>query len=127
MKGDEWTAADMLRHIRFERGELRFYTDYVRGRMMKTEVIVRANGTVTLTTTNRGEAAKRWVEKLQRKPDFADEASSAGWCAWSARRDRCRSWRRARRADNVETPTTRSCVARVESFDGAPSEREAAR
>jgi len=71
VKGDEWTAADMLRHLRFERGELRFYADYVRGRMMKTEVVVRANGTVRLVTTNRGVAAKRWIERLQGKPDLA--------------------------------------------------------
>lgn len=70
-KGDEWTAADMLRHLRFERGALRFYADYVRGRMMKTEIVVRANGTVKLVTTNRGAAAKRWIERLQGKPDPA--------------------------------------------------------
>lgn len=64
---DEWTAADMLRHLRFERGELAFYADYVRGRCMKTDVRVRSDGTFTLTTTNRGEAATRWIARLQGK------------------------------------------------------------
>ncbi len=71
VEGDVWTAADMLRHLRFERGELRFYADYVRGRMVKTEVVVRANGTLELVTTNRGTVAKRWVERLQGKPEPA--------------------------------------------------------
>jgi len=64
---DEWTAADMVRHFRFERGELAFYADYVRGRCVKTEVRVRADGTFRLTTTNRGEAATRWIARLQGK------------------------------------------------------------
>jgi hypothetical protein len=64
---DAWAVGDMLRRLRFERGELRFYTDYVRGRCMKTTIIVRANGTFTLDTVNRGEAATRWIAKLQGK------------------------------------------------------------
>ena len=42
-------------------------TDYVRGRMMKTTVTVSPDGRFTLTTTNRGEAANRWVAQLQGK------------------------------------------------------------
>ena len=42
-------------------------TDYVRGRMMKTAVTVFPDGRFTLTTTNRGEAASRWVAQIQRK------------------------------------------------------------
>jgi hypothetical protein len=63
---DEWTAGDMLRRLRFEGGELHFYADYVRGRCMKT-VIVRPDGTFLLDTVNRGEAATRWIAKLQGK------------------------------------------------------------
>lgn len=66
-KDDEWSAGDMLRHLRFERGELHFYADYVRGRCMKTTVDVRRDGTFRLDTVNRGEAASRWVAKLQGK------------------------------------------------------------
>jgi len=64
---DDWAAGDMLRHLRFERGELHFYADYVRGRCMKTTVIVRADGTFMLDAVNRGEAATRWIAKLQGK------------------------------------------------------------
>lgn len=64
---DDWTAADMLRHLRFERGELRFYADYVRGRCLKTTIVVRADGTFVLDTVNRGEAATRWIARLQGK------------------------------------------------------------
>lgn len=64
---DQWTAADMLRHLRYERGRLVCETDYVRGRMMKTDVTVFPDGRFTLTTTNRGEAVSRWVAQLQGK------------------------------------------------------------
>lgn len=64
---DDWSAGDMLRRIRFERGELRFYADYVRGRCMKTTIVVRADGTFMLDTVNRGEAATRWIARLQGK------------------------------------------------------------
>lgn len=57
----------MLRRFRFERGELYFSADYVRGRCMKTEVSVRRDGTFTVQTTNRGEAATRWFARLQGK------------------------------------------------------------
>ena len=68
---DDWTAADMLRHLRFERGQLHFYADYVRGRMMKTTVDVDPDGRVLLETVNRGEAAPRWVSTVQGKKTLA--------------------------------------------------------
>jgi hypothetical protein len=68
---DEWTAADMLRRLRYERGRLEFDSDYVRGRMMKTEVTIRPDGSFTLQTTNRGEVATRWVGRLQGKKVLA--------------------------------------------------------
>lgn len=70
-EGDEWTVGDMLEHLRFERGELRMYTDYVRGRMMKTTVVIRGDGTCTLETVNRGERASRWLTHLQGKKVIA--------------------------------------------------------
>ena len=68
---DDWTLEDMLRHISFVRGELHFYADYVKGRMMKTRIDVRKDGTFTLETTNRGEAATRWISRLQGKQPLA--------------------------------------------------------
>ena len=64
---DDWTVADMLRRLRYERGELRFFADYVRGRMMKTSVAVSANGTIRISTTNRGPLASRWIRQIQGK------------------------------------------------------------
>jgi len=64
---DEWTASDMLRYLTFPSGRIQFYADYVRGRMMKTTVEVFGDGRVVLQTQNRGEAATRWVQKLQGK------------------------------------------------------------
>jgi hypothetical protein len=64
---DEFTVADFIENLRYERGELRFTSDYLRGRCMKTDVTVRPNGSVTLTTRNRGESALRWVDRLKGK------------------------------------------------------------
>jgi hypothetical protein len=68
---DEWHVGDMLRHLRFERGCLHFYADYVRGRMLKTTIDIDRDGKITLETVNRGEAATRWVSKLQGKKVIA--------------------------------------------------------
>jgi hypothetical protein len=64
---DDWYVGDMLKHLRYEHGELHFYADYVRGRMMKTTVTVRPDGTFRLETVNRGQAATRWISRLQGK------------------------------------------------------------
>jgi hypothetical protein len=64
---DGWFVADMLSHIAFEHGRLHFYADYVRGRMLKTGVEVDKDGRILVETVNRGEAATRWVAKLQGK------------------------------------------------------------
>ena len=66
---DEFTATDMLQHLRFERGKLVMYVDYLRGRCVKTDVEVSSDGHVLLKTVNRGQAAARWVDRLRRK-DF---------------------------------------------------------
>ena len=62
---DEWSTDDMLQHLEFSQGRLRFYADYVRGRMMKTSIEVHADGRVVLQVVNRGRTAERWVGMLQ--------------------------------------------------------------
>jgi hypothetical protein len=37
----------------------------LRGRCVKTDVTVRADGSVTIKTRNRGESALRWLEFLK--------------------------------------------------------------
>ncbi|MCC7384632.1 MAG: hypothetical protein IT384_22480 [Deltaproteobacteria bacterium] len=54
---DDFEVVELIEHLRYERGELRFAADYVKGRCMKTDVTVRPNGRVTLSTRCRGEAA----------------------------------------------------------------------
>ena len=48
-------------------GELRFSADYIRGRCVKTDVTIRQDGTATVLTRCRGEAATRWVARLKGK------------------------------------------------------------
>jgi len=64
---DQFTAADMLRHLRFERGGLHLDVDYLRGRCVKTQIEVKGDGRVILETVNRGQAATRWVDQLRGK------------------------------------------------------------
>ncbi len=62
---DEFRLADFIEGLRFARGELHFDADYIRGRRVKTRVVVSSNGTVTLETIGRGKAALRWLEQLK--------------------------------------------------------------
>jgi hypothetical protein len=64
---DEFTVADLFDCLSFFRGELRFEADYVRGRCMKTDIVVQSDGQVILQTRARDESALRWVERLQGK------------------------------------------------------------
>ena len=64
---DEFTVSDLFECLRFVSGELRFSSDYLRGRCMKTDIAVRKEGQLTLSTRNRGQAALRWLDRLQGK------------------------------------------------------------
>ena len=64
---DQFTAADVIRHLRFERGKLHLYVDYLRGRCVKTTVELSSDGSVRLETANRGQAATRWVDRIKGK------------------------------------------------------------
>ena len=64
---DEFKLSDFIERLRFVRGELRFDADYIRGRRIKTRIVVRSNGTVTLETIGRGKAALRWLDQLKGK------------------------------------------------------------
>jgi len=75
---DDFRVSDFLERLRFERGELHFYADYVRGRRMKTEITVRSQGTVKLETFGRGKSAVRWLARLQGKKTLAAVQRSEG-------------------------------------------------
>lgn len=64
---DDFSVADLVRCLSFRRGELRFDADYLRGRRMKTEVVVRGDGRITVRTRGRDPSAQRWLLKLQAK------------------------------------------------------------
>ncbi len=64
---DEFKLADFIEGLRFLRGELHFDADYIRGRRVKTHIVVRSNGTCTIETVGRGKAALRWLERLRGK------------------------------------------------------------
>lgn len=72
---DQFTAADMLRHLDFQHGKLHLYVDYLRGRCVKTTVEVSSDGRVRLDTVNRGQAATRWVDRLKGKSFLKPVAS----------------------------------------------------
>jgi hypothetical protein len=61
---DDWAVGDMLRRLRFERGELRFYADYVRGRCRRARRAWRApepkRAGVARVRGGR-EASRRWI------------------------------------------------------------------
>jgi len=65
VESDEFCVADLLAVLKFRNGELHLDTDYVRGRRMKTRVVVRADGTGTLETIGRGKTALRWIARLK--------------------------------------------------------------
>jgi hypothetical protein len=74
---DEFTVHDFMECLTFGRNGLLFCADYVRGRCMKTDVTIRPDGTVTLSTWGRGKSALRWLDTLQGKKLMA-VVSSAG-------------------------------------------------
>ena len=67
VEDDEWTLADLATRLHLERGELVFDADYVRGRTMKTRIVIGSNGRFTIETRNRHEIALRWLDRLQGK------------------------------------------------------------
>jgi len=64
---DTLTVADFMHALSFSHDGLSVQTDYLRGRSMKTEVTIRPDGTVRLTTWGRGKSALHWLDRLQGK------------------------------------------------------------
>ena len=64
---DEFQVGDFINCLRWEDGALTFNADYVRGRRMKTDVVLRPDGSGKLTTTGRGKAPVFWLERLKGK------------------------------------------------------------
>jgi hypothetical protein len=64
---EKWNFEYFLQGLEFKDRCLCFSSDYVSGRMMKTDIIFEAGGRVTLATRNRGRGADRWLAHLQGK------------------------------------------------------------
>ena len=64
---DQITLVDFLEGLSFVRGELHFRGDYIRGRRLKTDITVKADGAVTLETIGRGKAALQWLDRVKGK------------------------------------------------------------
>ena len=64
---DEFTVGDFVNALRFVRGDLLLDVDYLRGRCVKTNIVVRRDGTVVVETRGRSDVALRWIERLQGK------------------------------------------------------------
>jgi len=64
---EEWNLEYFVQGLEFENKCLRFSSDYISGRLMKTDIVFESGGRVTLTTRNRGKGAERWLIHLQGK------------------------------------------------------------
>ena len=64
---EEWNFEYFVQGLEFENKCLRFSSDYVSGRLMKTDIVFESGGRVTLRTRNRGKGAERWLIHLQGK------------------------------------------------------------
>jgi len=65
LERDEFRITDLVAALKFHNGKLHLDTDYVRGRRMKTRVVVRPDGIATIETIGRGKAALRWIARLK--------------------------------------------------------------
>ena len=64
---EEWNLDYFVQGLEFRNKKLHFTSDYVSGRLMKTDIIFETGGKVTLMTRNRGKGAERWLIHLQGK------------------------------------------------------------
>ena len=64
---DQFLLADLVENLTFGTGGLKFHGDYIRGRSLKTDVVVRTDGAVMISTWGRGESLLRWMDKLKGK------------------------------------------------------------
>jgi len=64
---EEWNLEYFVQGLEFEDQCLKFSSDYVSGRMMKTNIVYESGGRVTISTRNRSKGADRWLTHLQGK------------------------------------------------------------
>ncbi len=64
---EDWNFEYFVRGLQYKWKKLCFTSDYVSGRLMKTDIDFESGGTVKITTRNRGRGAERWLTHLQGK------------------------------------------------------------
>jgi len=64
---EDWSLEYFLEGLRYRWRKICFTSDYVSGRLMKTDIDIESGGKVKLTTRNRGRGAERWLTHLQGK------------------------------------------------------------
>jgi len=64
---EQWNLGYYIQGLEFRRKCLCFSSDYISGRLMKTDITFESGGKVTLSTINRGRGAERWLRHLQGK------------------------------------------------------------
>jgi hypothetical protein len=65
--GEEWNLDYFMNGLEFKNKCLLFSSDYVSGRLMKTDITFEPGGLVTMITRNRGKSAEKWLLNLQGK------------------------------------------------------------
>jgi hypothetical protein len=75
---DIWSMEDFLLHLSFSQGRLKFYADYVRGRLIKTSIEVHRDGAIAMETVNRADLASQWVDYLQGKRHILEFIGEGG-------------------------------------------------
>lgn len=63
-EADAFTPSDLLDHLRYVNGELHVTLDYLRGRRVKTDLVIRPDAEVSIRTVGRGKAALQWLDRL---------------------------------------------------------------
>ena len=67
IESDQLTLSAFFDGLRYIRGELHFSADYIQGRCLKTDLVARPDGRISITTRNRGMSATRWLDRLEGK------------------------------------------------------------
>ncbi len=74
---DNFNVADFFACLTYGQNGLHLRADYIRGRSMKTDITIRSDGTVTLTTWGRGQSALRWLDTLRGKKPMTVVSSAS--------------------------------------------------
>ena len=64
---EDWNLGYFVNGLEYRWKKIRFTSDYISGRLMKTNIDFESGGKVKISTRNRGRGAERWLTHLQGK------------------------------------------------------------